>query len=75
MFCSFGMLEPQIYHQMKNNVLSAFVIFFAVVACLLIIDDVSHNISRKNIDTTGVEKQLKQTNTENLATLDFRTED
>jgi hypothetical protein len=41
----------------------------------LIIDDVSHNISRKNIDTTGVEKQLKQTNTENLATLDFRTED
>ena len=49
MFCSFGMLEPQIYQQMKNNVLSAFVIFFAVVACLLIIDDVSYNISGKKI--------------------------
>ena len=33
MFCSFGMLEPQIYPQMKNNVLSAVVIFVAVVAC------------------------------------------
>lgn len=60
---------------MKNNVLSAFVIFFAVVACLLIIDDMSHNIDGKNLDTTGVEKQIEQTNTESLAILDFKTED
>lgn len=75
MFCSFGMLEPQIYHQMKNNVLSAFVIFFAVVACLLIIDDMSHNIDGKNLDTSVVKKQIEQTNTESLAILDFKTED
>ncbi|MDA8874662.1 hypothetical protein [uncultured Winogradskyella sp.] len=60
---------------MKNNVLSAFVIFFAVVACLLIIDDMSHNIDGKNLDTSVVKKQIEQTNTESLAILDFKTED
>ena len=45
---------------MKNNVLSAFVIFFAVVACLLIIDDMSHNIDGKNLDTSVVKKQIEQ---------------
>lgn len=60
---------------MKNNVLSAFVIFFAVVACLLIIDDMSHNIDGKNLDTSLVKKQIEQTNTESLAILDFKTED
>ena len=69
------MLEPQIYHQMKNNVLSAFVVFFAVVACLLIIDDMSHNISSKNSESLDAHNQSKQVNTENLATLDFETED
>ena len=69
------MLEPQIYHQMKNNVLSAFVVFFAVVACLLIIDDMSHNISSKNSESLDALNQSEQTNTENLATLDFETED
>ena len=72
---SFVILEPQIYHQMKNNILSAFVVFFAVVACLLIIDDVSHNINAKNSDTSKVQNQLQQTNTESLATLDFEAED
>lgn len=69
------MLEPQIYHQMKNNVLSAFVVFFAVVACLLIIDDMSHNISSKNSESLDAHNLSEQSNTENLATLDFETED
>jgi hypothetical protein len=73
--CSFEMLEPQIYHQMKNNVLSAFVVFFAVVACLLIIDDMSHNISSKNSESLDAHNQSEQANTENLATLDFETKD
>ena len=60
---------------MKNNVLSAFVIFFAVVACLLIIDDMSHNIDGKNLDASVVKKQIEQTNIESLAILDFKTED
>ncbi|RZN84396.1 hypothetical protein [Winogradskyella sp. PC-19] len=60
---------------MKNNVLSAFVVFFAVVACLLIIDDMSHNISSKNSESLDALNQSEQTNTENLATLDFETED
>ena len=60
---------------MKNNVLSAFVIFFAVVACLLIIDDMSHNIDGKNLDASVIKIQIEQTNTESLAILDFKTED
>jgi len=43
---------------MKNNVLSAFVVFFAVVACLLILDDISYKkdtskneVSQKDIST------------------------
>lgn len=60
---------------MKNNVLSAFVVFFAVVACLLIIDDMSHNISSKNSDSSKAQNLVQQPNTESVATLDFDTED
>lgn len=60
---------------MKNNILSAFVILFAVVACLLIIDDISHNsgISHSGADVAKEEIQQNQKN--GLATLDLETED
>lgn len=60
---------------MKNNVLSAFVVFFAVVACLLIIDDLSHNIKTSNQDTTKVSVDSEQKTSENLATLDLEITD
>ena len=69
------MLEPQTYQPMKNNVLSALVVFFAVVACLLIIDDMSHGVSAASADASEVKNEIEQSNTETLATLDFETED
>lgn len=60
---------------MKNNVLSAFVIFFAVVACLLIIDDVSYSMQNNDSDTNLVKNSFEEGNNENLATLDLETED
>ena len=56
---------------MKNNVLSAFVVFFAVVACLLIIDDLSHNIKSSSKDATEVSVDKEQKTSETLATLDL----
>lgn len=60
---------------MKNNVLSAFVVFFAVVACLLIIDDLSHNIKRTDKDTTKMRLDAEQKSTETVATLDLEITD
>ncbi|WP_299116113.1 hypothetical protein [uncultured Winogradskyella sp.] len=60
---------------MKNNVLSAFVVFFAVVACLLIIDDISHGMSASKTDSSEISNEIEQSNTETLATLDLETED
>ena len=55
---------------MKNNVLGALVVFFAVVACLLIIDDLTANY----YDQTQNEElqQLEQKNKEQLATLEHQ---
>jgi len=57
---------------MKNNILSAFVIFFAVVAFLLIIDDISHNNSK--VESIEVQTSGDRA-TSNLATLDLDTEE
>lgn len=59
---------------MKNNTLSALVIFFAVVACLLIIDDISYNRKQTNLNETE-QKQNIQNQESNLATVDLATED
>ena len=59
---------------MKNNVLSAFVVFFAVVACLLIIDDLSHNI-RPSESEANSKVNTEQNVNESLATLDLDTSD
>ncbi|TCK65034.1 hypothetical protein DFQ05_2246 [Winogradskyella wandonensis] len=56
---------------MKNNVLSAFVVFFAVVACLLIIDDISHGVTKNDSDSADVKAEIPQKKSENLATLDL----
>ncbi|RNC87907.1 MAG: hypothetical protein ED556_01580 [Winogradskyella sp.] len=60
---------------MKNNVLSAFVVFFAVLACLLIIDDLSHSNGISQQDNLEVQNQINNSGNENLATLDLDTED
>ncbi len=60
---------------MKNNILSAFVIFFAVLACLLIIDDIAHtNSSLKKQSHTNAELVDHNTNS-NLATNDLVIDD
>jgi len=58
---------------MKNNVLSAFVVFFAVVACLLIIDDLSHNIKTSENDK-NVNVEANHNSKESLANLDLDTD-
>lgn len=59
---------------MKNNTLSALVIFFAVVACLLILDDISYKEKNSDFNTSVEQKDNKQ-QTSNLATVDLVTED
>lgn len=59
---------------MKNNILGALVIFFAVVACLLIIDDLTYNgESQLNYPS---KKQLaeSETTSKNLASTELDTE-
>lgn len=46
---------------MKNNVLSAFVVFFAVVACLLILDDISYK--KDTSKTEATQKNMPAINT------------
>ncbi len=60
---------------MKNNILSAFVIFFAVVACLLVIDDISHNVKSNAINSVELKADVETSNSSNLATLDLETEE
>ena len=60
---------------MKNNILSAFVVFFAVVACLLIIDDITHSVNSKDINTVELNSNVETSNSSNLATLDLETEE
>ena len=56
---------------MKNNVLSAFVVFFAVVACLLIIDDLSHTMNSPDIESSDMQQNIEPSEvSSNLATLD-----
>lgn len=59
---------------MKNNVLSAFVIFFAVVACLLIIDDLTYNYQKESSEQSITKNSINQEQN-NLATLDLQTKD
>lgn len=49
---------------MKNNVLSSFVIFFAVVACLLIIDDLAYRHD-SSMATEVSQKDLKEIDSSN----------
>lgn len=60
---------------MKNNVLSAFVVFFAVLATLLIIDDITQGIKPSLESDTNVNSEINIQNSESLATLDVKTED
>ncbi|MDO1501901.1 hypothetical protein Q2T40_17340 [Winogradskyella maritima] len=60
---------------MKNNILGALVIFFAVVACLLIIDDLTYSGESQLNYPTQKELAKVKTDTENLATTDLETED
>lgn len=60
---------------MKNNVLSAFVVFFAVLATLLIIDDITQGIKPSLESDTNVNSEINIENSESLATLDVKTED
>ena len=60
---------------MENNVLSAFVVFFVVVACLLIIDDITHNVSGSQIETADIQSNISNSNASDLATLDLETEE
>lgn len=60
---------------MKNNVLSAFVVFFAVLATLLIIDDMTQGIKPSLESDTNVNSEINIENSESLATLDVETED
>lgn len=59
---------------MKNNVLSAFVVFFAVVACLLIIDDLTYNYKQESQENSITENSINKEQN-NLATLNLQTED
>ncbi|MFD1062843.1 hypothetical protein ACFQ1Q_06255 [Winogradskyella litorisediminis] len=59
---------------MKNNVLSAFVVFFAVLACLLIIDDLTHGV-KPSLQNEIIDSKTEATTSENLATLDIEAED
>ena len=61
---------------MKNNILGALVIFFAVVACLLIIDDLTYSgESQLNYPTKEQLADSKEMSSEDLATTDLETED
>ena len=59
---------------MKNNILGAMVIFFAVVACLLIIDDLFY--SKETQTDFSAEKNIAKSSEEvTLATTDLEIED
>ena len=58
---------------MKNNILGALVIFFAVVACLLIIDDLSYKGQAK-LEYPTQDQLFKSEAKDNMATTDLETE-
>ncbi len=46
---------------MKNNILGGFVIFFVVVTCLLLLDDIANpNKAQTTIETTQVDQEEKK---------------
>lgn len=59
---------------MKNNILGALVIFFAVVACLLIIDDLSYKDKVTETDFSSEKTIEKPTEQADLATTDLEIE-
>lgn len=59
---------------MKNNILGAMVIFFAVVACLLIIDDLSYNDKSTDKDLSSENIIEKSSAQADLATADLEIE-
>ena len=59
---------------MKNNILGAMVIFFAVVACLLIIDDLSYSKESK-MEYNAEKSIIKSSEQGDLATTDLEIED
>ena len=61
---------------MKNNVLSSFVIFFAVVACLLIIDDLAYR-EDNSVATKVSQEDLKKVDSsdEDIAVSELEIED
>ena len=69
------MILTQIYNIMKNNILGAMVIFFAVVACLLIIDDLSYSKEPVETDYSVEEVFEKSSERGDLATTDLEIED
>jgi hypothetical protein len=56
---------------MKNNILSAMVVFFAVVACLLIIDDIAYNKEDSSMDYS---KEKQKESKPEFATADLETD-
>lgn len=59
---------------MKNTVISAFIIFFAVVACLLIIDDLA--FKNKKVQKSSQQEINKTKNLDNnIAILDLDVAD
>ncbi|MCC1484353.1 hypothetical protein [Winogradskyella immobilis] len=60
---------------MKNNILGAMVIFFAVVACLLIIDDLSYSNETKETDFKAKMQVKASIEQSDLATTDLELED
>jgi len=59
---------------MKNNILGALVIFFAVVACLLIIDDLSYK-GQAQLEYPSQKDLVKSETSSNLATNDSEIEE
>ncbi|WP_411765940.1 hypothetical protein [Winogradskyella sp. A3E31] len=59
---------------MKNNILGALVIFFAVVACLLIIDDLSYK-GQAQLEYPLEQEITKSGTNESFATTDLETEE
>lgn len=56
---------------MKNNVLGALVVFFAVVACLLILDDLTSSYTKDQSEKQEI-KKFNQEKQEELATTDLQ---
>lgn len=60
---------------MKNNVLSAFVMFFAIVACLLILDDILNEKATSISKVPQSEINTISTSEKDIAISDLEIED